>query len=105
MQAALGAHDTPLQAIERGLKAWWQALPVRVRLDAGDTYIPDMPEVMKQTFSRIWHQAVQEAHTELSLQLQRPDPSLDQAQRECDDALRGSRSRRWRRKFRCCARI
>jgi peptidoglycan hydrolase CwlO-like protein len=90
MQAALGAHDTPLQAIERGLKAWWQALPVRVRLDAGDTYIPDMPEVMKQTFSRIWHQAVQEAHTELSLQLQRPDPSLDQAQRECDDALRRS---------------
>jgi DNA repair exonuclease SbcCD ATPase subunit len=84
----LGEQCNAVQTINTGLIEWWQLLPARVRLSDTSPHIPDMPDSMKQTFSRIWHQAVQEAHTELSLQMQRPDPSLDQAQRACDDALR-----------------
>jgi len=84
----LGEHCQVPQVISNGLEEWWQLLPGRVRLSDASSHIPDMPDAMKQAFSRIWHQAVQEAHTELSLQMQRPDPALDQAQRACDDALR-----------------
>jgi DNA repair exonuclease SbcCD ATPase subunit len=88
LKTDLGEQCKAVQVISTGLDEWWQLLPARVRLSDTSPHIPDMPDVMKQTFSRIWHQAVQEAHTELSLQIQRPDPSLDQAQRACDDALR-----------------
>ena len=74
--------------ITSGLDEWWQLLPGRVRLSDTSAHIPDIPEAMRQAFSRIWNQAVQEAHTELSLHMQRTDPALDQAQRACDDALR-----------------
>jgi DNA repair exonuclease SbcCD ATPase subunit len=86
----LGEQAEAAPLITSGLDEWWQLLPARVRLSDTSSQIPDVPDVMKQTFSRIWHQAVQEAHTELSLQMQRPDPAIDQAQRACDDALRRS---------------
>lgn len=84
----LGEQGAVPQLINTGLEEWWQLLPARVRLSDTSTHIPDMPDAMRQAFSRVWHQAVQEAHTELGLQMQRPDPALDQAQRACDDALR-----------------
>lgn len=90
LTVALGELGNELPVITSGLTEWWQSLPARVRLSDTSTHIPDMPEVMQQAFSRIWHQAVQEAHTEMSLLVQRPDPMLDQAQRACDDALRRS---------------
>jgi len=88
LKQALDGQCKALPVISAGLGEWWQSLPARVRLSDSSTHIPDMPDAMKQAFSRIWRQAVQEAETELSLQMQRPDPESDQAQRACDDALR-----------------
>lgn len=88
LKQALNGQCKALPVISAGLGEWWQSLPTRVRFNDSSTHIPDMPDAMKQAFSRIWHQAVQEAHAELSLQIQRPDPETDLAQRACDDALR-----------------
>jgi DNA repair exonuclease SbcCD ATPase subunit len=90
LRQALGDQVETVELITSELEQWWQRLPARIHLSDTSSRIPDIPDVMQQTFSRIWHLAVQEAHAELSLQLQRPDPDVNQAQRDCDDALRRS---------------
>ncbi|PSL15137.1 plasmid replication DNA-binding protein KfrA [Marinobacterium halophilum] len=82
--------EASMESIAAILAEWWQQLPSRLHLRDETASSPDMPEAMRQVFTRVWQQAVQEASVELNAQVKRPDLEADVMQRERDDALKRS---------------
>lgn len=72
------------------LVQWRSELPQRVIFTDRNLKIPGMPDTLAQSFVRIWHQAVQEAQSRVSLTRQRTDIGAEVEKRSTDEALQRS---------------
>ncbi len=81
--------ELPGEFVEAALVQWCGALPDRVRLDQRGA-LPDIPEVLSQSFLRLWHQAVQEAQSTLSLNHQQQNFGDEETRRLSEEALKHS---------------
>lgn len=69
------------------LAQWRGELSQRVVFTDRDLRMPGMPDALAQSFVRIWHQAVQEAHSRVGLSRQRADIGAEVEKRSTDEAL------------------
>ncbi|QEW06970.1 DNA-binding protein [Nitrincola iocasae] len=81
---------SPLEEISSILSQWRNELPQRVVVTDRDLKMPGMPDTLAQSFVRIWHQAVQEAQSRVSLTRQRTDIGVEVEKRSTDEALQRS---------------
>lgn len=72
------------------LVQWRSELSQRVVFTDRDLKMPGMPDTLAQSFVRIWHQAVQEAQSRVSLTRQRTDIGAEVEKRSTDEALQKS---------------
>ncbi|PIE23803.1 MAG: hypothetical protein CSA60_04025 [Neptuniibacter caesariensis] len=79
--------------VEGEFKAWWGRVPERLLVSSNSVVIPDVPEVLGQSFARIWEQAVQEASSNFVQLQHKQEVGIDIARREADESLQESRAR------------
>ena len=72
------------------LSQWQSELSQRLVFTDRDLSMPGMPDTLAQSFVRIWHQAVQEAHSKVSLTRQKTDINVEYDKRSTDEALQKS---------------
>lgn len=82
--------DSPLDEVVICLAQWRSELPLRIVLTDRDMKVPGMPDALAQSFVRIWHQAVQEAQSRVTLTRQRTDIGAEVEKRSTDEALHKS---------------
>ncbi|MEM5536258.1 hypothetical protein WNY58_07620 [Neptuniibacter pectenicola] len=79
--------------VEADLHDWWSLVPERIALHVNDVVIPEVPDSLAQSFSKLWQQAVQEANGLLSVDKHSHDVGLEVVRREADESLKESRGR------------
>ncbi|MDO6515502.1 MULTISPECIES: DNA-binding protein [unclassified Neptuniibacter] len=79
--------------VETDLHEWWALVPERIVLNVTDVSVPEIPESLTQSFSKLWQQAVQEANGLLSVDKHSHDAGLEVVRREADESLKESRGR------------
>lgn len=72
---------------------WWAVAPERLSVASPSVVIPDVPEVLAQSFSRVWQQAVQEANSKFTEEKHRQEVGIDVVRREADETLQESKGR------------
>jgi hypothetical protein len=82
--------EYPADDIGCFLVQWRSELSQRVIFTDRDIRMPEMPNTLAQSFVRIWHQAVQEAHSKVGLTRQRADIGAEVEKRSSDEALQKS---------------
>ena len=87
---SLGCPESDLESL---FQQWWGLAPTRLGLTATSIVVPDVPEALSQSFSRIWEQAVQEARSNFVQQQHQQEVGIDIVRREADESLQESRSR------------
>lgn len=79
-----------LETVESLLAQWQSELSQRIVFTDRDLKMPGMPDTLAQSFVRIWHQAVQEAQSKVSLIRHRTDIGAEVERRSSDEALQKS---------------
>lgn len=83
----------PESEVEVLFLEWWELVPERLIASSSTVVVPDVPEVLSQSFARIWEQAVQEASSNFVQLQHQQEVGIDIVRREADENLQESRTR------------
>jgi len=79
--------------VEESFNQWWSLVPDRLSVMGASIVVPDVPEVLSQSFARVWQEAVQEASSKFVEVKHSHEVGIDVVRREADETLKESRSR------------
>ena len=72
---------------------WWSLVPERLNANKSSIVVPDVPEVLSQSFARVWQEAVQEASSKFVVDKHSQEVGIDVVRREADESLKETRGR------------
>lgn len=77
--------------VDQALERWWNGLPGRLQLSGRNgRALPDMPDALAHSFTRVWQQALQEAQATLYHDLQQHEVGEEESRRINEEALKQS---------------